>query len=103
MTAVFSTYQSIQAINEAQANFGLPEFDLIICDEAHRTTGVTLTGEDESNFVRVHGRPRRASLAILSKRPRKPPTPSYVRWTIPSCSAKHYSRATFLGPCRTGS
>ncbi len=33
---------------------GLPEFDLIICDEAHRTTGVTLTGEDESQFVKVH-------------------------------------------------
>ena len=47
-------YQSIQAIHDAQTNFGLPEFDLIICDEAHRTTGVTLTGEDESNFVRVH-------------------------------------------------
>jgi predicted helicase len=54
MTTVFSTYQSIQAIHDAQTNFGLPEFDLIICDEAHRTTGVTLTGEDESNFVRVH-------------------------------------------------
>jgi predicted helicase len=54
MTAVFSTYQSIQAIHDAQTKFGLPEFDLIICDEAHRTTGVTLTGEDESNFVRVH-------------------------------------------------
>ena len=26
----------------------------MICDEAHRTTGVTLAGEDESNFVRVH-------------------------------------------------
>ena len=33
---------------------GLPEFDLVICDEAHRTTGVTLAGEDESKFVRVH-------------------------------------------------
>ncbi|MDE1655095.1 helicase-related protein [Actinotignum schaalii] len=30
------------------------DFDLIICDEAHRTTGVTLTGEDESYFTRVH-------------------------------------------------
>ena len=29
-------------------------FDLIICDEAHRTTGVTLSDEDESAFVRVH-------------------------------------------------
>jgi predicted helicase len=54
MTVVFSTYQSIQAIHDAQAKFGLPEFDLIVCDEAHRTTGVTLSGDDESNFVRVH-------------------------------------------------
>jgi predicted helicase len=54
MTVVFSTYQSIQAISVAQQQFGLPEFDLIICDEAHRTTGVTLAGEDESNFVRIH-------------------------------------------------
>ena len=44
MTVVFSTYQSIDAINAAQKQ-GLPEFDLIICDEAHRTTGVTLAGE----------------------------------------------------------
>ena len=54
MTVVFSTYQSIQAISAAQQRFGLPEFDLIVCDEAHRTTGVILAGEDESNFVRVH-------------------------------------------------
>ena len=54
MTVLFSTYQSIQAISAAQQRFGLPEFDLIVCDEAHRTTGVTLAGEDESNFVRVH-------------------------------------------------
>lgn len=54
LTVVFSTYQSIQAISEAQKNYALPEFDLIVCDEAHRTTGVTLEGDDESNFVRVH-------------------------------------------------
>jgi predicted helicase len=54
MTVVFSTYQSIQAIHDAQEKFGLPAFDLIVCDEAHRTTGVTLAAEDESNFVRVH-------------------------------------------------
>lgn len=54
LTVVFSTYQSIQAISEAQQSYGLPEFDLIVCDEAHRTTGVTLEGDDESNFVRVH-------------------------------------------------
>ncbi|VVT18131.1 DEAD/DEAH box helicase [Erythrobacter sp. EC-HK427] len=54
MTVVFSTYQSIQVISDAQRLHGLPEFDLIICDEAHRTTGATLAGEDESNFVKVH-------------------------------------------------
>ncbi len=54
MTVVFSTYQSIQAVSAAQLSYGLPEFDLIICDEAHRTTGVKLADEDESNFIRVH-------------------------------------------------
>ena len=53
MTVVFSTYQSIQVVAEAQKE-GLGAFDLIICDEAHRTTGVTLAEGDESNFVRVH-------------------------------------------------
>ena len=53
LTVVFSTYQSIDVVAKAQAE-GLPEFDLIICDEAHRTTGVTLTDEDDSHFVKVH-------------------------------------------------
>ena len=52
-TVIFSTYQSIDAIIEAQRN-GFGAFDLIICDEAHRTTGLTLPGEDPSNFVKVH-------------------------------------------------
>lgn len=54
MTVVFSTYQSIQVISDAQNRHGLGAFDLIICDEAHRTTGATLDGEDESNFVKIH-------------------------------------------------
>jgi predicted helicase len=53
LTVVFSTYQSIDVVAGAQ-KMGLPEFDLIICDEAHRTTGVTLTPGDESQFVKVH-------------------------------------------------
>jgi len=52
-TVVFSTYQSIQVVADAQAQ-GLGEFDLIICDEAHRTTGLTLQGEDPSEFLKVH-------------------------------------------------
>lgn len=54
MTVVFSTYHSIGVLTQAQKNHGLPEFDLVICDEAHRTTGVTLKDEDDSNFVRIH-------------------------------------------------
>lgn len=56
LNVVFSTYQSIDVIHEAQ-EAGLPRFDLVICDEAHRTTG-RMHGEDgtadESAFVRVH-------------------------------------------------
>ncbi len=60
MTVVFSTYQSIDVIAKAQAEliseFGdKAEFDLIICDEAHRTTGVILAGnKEESAFTKVH-------------------------------------------------
>jgi predicted helicase len=59
MTVVFSTYQSIEVIASAQAELASEkdiqsEFDLIICDEAHRTTGVTLADSDASSFVKVH-------------------------------------------------
>ena len=75
LRVVFSTYQSIDQIAQAQRisrgepdatdavvlpgvdeslRGVLPAFDLIICDEAHRTTGVTLAGADESHFVKVH-------------------------------------------------
>lgn len=52
-TVVFSTYQSIDVVSRAQKAWG-GQFDLVICDEAHRTTGATLAGEDDSAFVRVH-------------------------------------------------
>ncbi len=59
MTVVFSTYQSIEVISSVQKKLRkelpeIDEFDLIICDEAHRTTGVTLKGDDESAFIKVH-------------------------------------------------
>lgn len=50
---VFSTYQSIDVIIEAQKN-GFYEFDLVVCDEAHRTTGATEAGKEASAFVKVH-------------------------------------------------
>src|SRR5699024_8501758 len=45
LTVIFSTSQSTEAIHEAHELF-MDDFDLVICDEAHRTTGVTLAGED---------------------------------------------------------
>jgi predicted helicase len=54
ITVVFATYHSIDVISEAQKQFGMTPFELIICDEAHRTTGATLVGDDESNFVKIH-------------------------------------------------
>ena len=54
MTVVFSTYHSIDVIHQAQQK-GLPPFDLVICDEAHRTTGASFDDdENESAFVRIH-------------------------------------------------
>ena len=60
LVVVFSTYQSIDAVSAAQqeilaetgGKYGV--FDFIICDEAHRTTGVKLSDKDESNFTKIH-------------------------------------------------
>ena len=57
MTVVFSTYHSLGIIENAQKN-GAPEFDLILCDEAHRTTGVERDPEKISHFNLVHDKER---------------------------------------------
>ena len=75
LIVVYSTYQSIDVIGKAQRflrgekveedkqeklfDAFIPEehdftFDYIICDEAHRTTGVIINGKDESSFTKVH-------------------------------------------------
>lgn len=54
MTVIFSTYHSINTVSDAQNNHQMAEFDLIICDEAHRTTGSTHDSEDDSSFVKIH-------------------------------------------------
>ena len=53
LTVVFSTYQSMQVIRDAQLA-GMPQFDLAVCDEAHRTTGYSLKDEERSNFLMIH-------------------------------------------------
>jgi predicted helicase len=59
MVVVFSTYQSIEVISDTQRllrneKSKFSEFDMIICDEAHRTTGVSISGQEESVFTKVH-------------------------------------------------
>ena len=57
MRVIFGTYHSIEVIREAQKKHGLPEIDLMICDEAHRTTGRHVKGEeDAAAFMRVHNK-----------------------------------------------
>ena len=56
MSVVYATYHSIDVIARAQKEHGLSDFDLIICDEAHRTTGAKFEGADESAFIRVHNK-----------------------------------------------
>ena len=59
MIVVFSTYQSIDVISKAQEVINKRQkdsciFDLVICDEAHRTTGVVLKDKEEASFTKVH-------------------------------------------------
>ena len=56
---VFSTYQSLPQVIAAQRalNAASPhraDFDLVVCDEAHRTTGAAAKGAKESAFILVH-------------------------------------------------
>ena len=57
MTVVFCTYHSLPNIATLQDE-GVPAFDIILCDEAHRTTGVKRQDEDPSHFVLVHDNER---------------------------------------------
>ena len=50
MLVIFTTYQSMGVIETAQSTHRLPDFDLCICDEAHRTTGVGVSSEEASAF-----------------------------------------------------
>ena len=52
-TVVFSTYQSLDRVATAQQQSGAV-FDLVVCDEAHRTTGVETATKGVSPFNLVH-------------------------------------------------
>ena len=53
MKVVFCTYHSLPIVEEAQ-EAGAPAFDVVLCDEAHRTTGIEDNGDKTSPFVLVH-------------------------------------------------
>ncbi|WP_394122090.1 DEAD/DEAH box helicase [Planococcus donghaensis] len=53
LNVIFSTYQSIDVIHQAQ-ELGYPEFDFIVSDEAHRTTGIKEQSQEDSIFTKVH-------------------------------------------------
>ena len=53
MTVVFCTYHSLPIVEAAQDD-GAPEFDLALCDEAHRTTGIEREEGATSPFVLIH-------------------------------------------------
>lgn len=53
LTVIFSTYQSVQVVADLQKQAGL-RFDLVICDEAHRTATGSSDGDDMSAFFKVH-------------------------------------------------
>ncbi|MCY4353233.1 MAG: DEAD/DEAH box helicase family protein [Truepera sp.] len=57
LTVVFSTYQSLDLVRQAQDE-GAPDFNLILCDEAHRTTGIEQSDVKTSPFVLVHDQER---------------------------------------------
>ena len=57
MTVVFCTYHSLPIVESAQEG-DAPAFDIILCDEAHRTTGIEEGGDETSPFVLVHNADR---------------------------------------------
>ncbi len=75
MTVIFSTYQSLGVLEEAQsllaADGDAARFDLAVCDEAHRTTGVH-EADSGSHFTLIHDsrRIRAAKRLYMTATPR---------------------------------
>ena len=54
MKVVFCTYHSLRIVEAAQ-DAGAPAFDVVLCDEAHRTTGIE---EQRRQDIPIRPRPR---------------------------------------------
>ena len=57
MRVVFCTYHSLPIVAAAQ-DAGAPPFDIVLCDEAHRTTGIEERDDKTSPFVLIHNADR---------------------------------------------
>ncbi len=68
MLVTFSTYQSIKLISEAQHSAGAPPFDLMFCDEAHRTTGAQIITDTDSRGTSVFLMPHDNQFVEADKR-----------------------------------
>ena len=65
---VFCTYQSLDKIQQVHKDQNIKGFDLVVCDEAHRTTGVERGG----NWQKIHNQEaiRRVKTLFMTATPR---------------------------------
>ncbi|MDE0635327.1 MAG: DEAD/DEAH box helicase family protein [Candidatus Poribacteria bacterium] len=86
MRVVFCTYHSLPKVEEAQ-DAGAPAFDIILCDEGHRTTGIEKYNKDGeiSPFVLVHD----ADRIRANKRLYMTATPRLYTESAKTKAAKH--------------
>ena len=84
MTVVFSTYHSLGIVEQAQED-GAPPFDLVLCDEAHRTTGIERPDDKTSPFILVHN----AERIRAAKRLYMTATPSLYTEGARATAARH--------------
>ena len=95
MTVVFCTYHSLPNIETLQDQ-GVPAFDIIFCDEAHRTTGVKRENEDPSHFVLVHDNERiRAKKRLYMTATPKLYAPEAVTRARTTAQQNHYDIDVF--------
>ena len=76
MVVIFSTYQSIEVIALAQNKLGMRPFDLVICDEAHRTAGGYLINPDitKKEILAQSGILKGADISALNAEQTQAPT-----------------------------
>ena len=85
MLVTFSTYQSIKLVSEAQYEAGAPPFDLMFCDEAHRTTGAQIITDTDSRGTSVFLMPHDNRFVEADKRVYMTATPKI--WSSKSDNA----------------